>query len=165
MLNGYTVPGLFVDRTQKRTCYLCQNTYQRYLLCCFLVSKYVLPAILTWKCINHTYLLALYTLSTPSTRYFFVYGRWKSNIYLSWCPLAFETPAVPFFLLRNLWIICCFFASKYTICVVFLRFNLKLHQRHLSCCILTSRNIICNFFLAFWPLFIFFIAYFDVCKR
>ena len=32
-------------------------------------------SIFTWKWINHTYLVAVYTLNTPSTSYFHVYNR------------------------------------------------------------------------------------------
>ena len=60
--------------------------------------------ILTWKRINHTYLLAIYTLNTSRTPYFFVYNRCKDNIYLSCCPLVFKTSIIPFLLRRNFWI-------------------------------------------------------------
>ena len=83
MLNAYTVPFLFVERIQRRNCYLRVTTLtfkniSRTLLVVFLsLNMLFLPfsGILTWKCINNSYPVAVDTLNTPSTPYFFVYNR------------------------------------------------------------------------------------------
>ena len=103
------------------------------------------PLIITSKCINQTYVLAVYTLNTPSTPYFFVYNRLKLNICLScfFCPLKdqfvrfsyFETSK---FLGGTFFVVC---LLLYTLFLLFLQviasvepilFHFKL-QKHYSC--------------------------------
>ena len=55
--------------------------------------------ILTSKFINHCYLVAVYTLNTPSATYFSVYNREKCHIHLSCWPFTVKTSVVDFFLL------------------------------------------------------------------
>ena len=68
---------------------------------------------LTWKSINDTYIVAVYTLNTPSTPYFFFYNCEKRNFYLSSSPLAFKTSIVLFLIskpvnmLRSIFFVLC----------------------------------------------------------
>ena len=66
--------------------------------------------VLSWKCINHTDIVALSTLNTQRTAFYFVYNRSKRNIYLVFC--------FPFY--------------NCVLCTVFWQFNLKMHQLFLS---------------------------------
>ena len=75
MLNTYTVPCFFIDAVEKFNCYLSvsilasKNISGILFVVCFSPSMFFLPfpCILTQKCINHTYLVAIYTLNTTST--------------------------------------------------------------------------------------------------
>ena len=52
--------------------------HQRYFACCFFVPKDVVSTIsrhFNLEFINHTYIVEIYTLKTPSTPSFFVYNR------------------------------------------------------------------------------------------
>ena len=77
MLIPYTVPCLFVDRVQKRNCYLTVSTLRfrkisgTLFVFCFSLNMIYLPfcRAWTWKCINHACLVAVYTLNTPRTQY------------------------------------------------------------------------------------------------
>ena len=90
---------LFVDRVQKYNSYLFVSTLTSKnisgTLCvvCSTLNLLFLPfsGILSWKFINHTYPVAVFTLYTPRKPYFFVYNHQKHNIYLSWFPLTFKT--------------------------------------------------------------------------
>ena len=78
MLNTYTVPCFFIDVVEKFNCYLSvsilasKNISGILFVVCFSPSMFFLPfrCILSQKCINHTYLVAIYTLNTTSTPYF-----------------------------------------------------------------------------------------------
>ena len=82
-VNTYTAPWLFVDRVKKRNCYVSKSTLRTKNmsdnLCgvSFCLNLFFLPfsRILSWKCINDSYLVAVYTLNTPTTPYSFVYNR------------------------------------------------------------------------------------------
>ena len=83
MLNTYTVPGLVDDRVQKRNCFLSgsiltpKNISGTLFVVFLSLNMFFLAfcGILTWKCINHSYLVAVYSLNIPRTFYFFVYIR------------------------------------------------------------------------------------------
>ena len=82
-INTYTVSCFFVDKVQKCNGYLSGSILKSKKVSCtwFFVClslNIVLPPfsyILTRNCNNHTYLVAVYTLNTPNTPYFFVYNR------------------------------------------------------------------------------------------
>ena len=77
--NTYTVSCLFLERLKKHSCYVYVTTLRTehiigtLFVVCLSLKMFCRPfsGILTWKCINHTYLLADYTLNTPSSPYFF----------------------------------------------------------------------------------------------
>ena len=84
-LNTYIVPSLLLERVGKCNYYVSISTLiSKNISGIFFVvslSRNLLfqpfSNILTWKTINHTYLLAVYTLNTSRTPYFFVYNTWK----------------------------------------------------------------------------------------
>ena len=122
-----------VLRPSKHQPYLCSNfkssKYVRLsLVCCLFACTYTLVlvfwGILTCNCISRTYLVAVYTLNTPSTP----------------CCLFLTTENVPFIFDAMIWtskhqpydfyifqtseyvrryLVCCLFACKYLISVVF----------------------------------------------
>ena len=132
MVNTFTVLGFFVDRVQKCNCYLSASTLTSknisgvlsvacWSLCMLLLS---FPGILTWKCIYHSCLVAVYTLNTGSTLCFFNDKRLKRNIYLWCCVLAWTTSIGPFSSFKTSkyvrqYLTCCFLPSKYVIFAVF----------------------------------------------
>ena len=89
---------MFVDRVQKRICYLSLITLKPKTISVnlFVVSlsrnMFSVPfcGILTWKCKNDSYFVAVFILNTRSTPYFFVYNDGKCIIYLSCCTLGFK---------------------------------------------------------------------------
>ena len=69
-LNTYTVTSMFVDRVQKRHFYLfviCKNISGNLFVVYFSLNMFFLPffGVITWKSINHSYLVAVYTLNPP----------------------------------------------------------------------------------------------------
>ena len=109
-LNTYTVLCFPFERAQERSCYLSISTLASknisstlFVLSLSLNMFFVpFPGILTSRCISDTYLVAVYTLNSWGTPYFFVYNCGKCNTYVSCCPFAFKTSILPFFSLRNL---------------------------------------------------------------
>ena len=79
-LHTYTAPWLFVGRVQKRNSYFSvgtltsKNISDTWFIVCFSLNMLFLPfsGILTWKCINHTCVVAVHALNTPRTPYFFL---------------------------------------------------------------------------------------------
>ena len=109
-LNRYTIISLFLARVPKHNFHVfvrsltSKNDSVNFFLVYFFLNMFCLPfsSILTSKCINDSYVLGIYTVSTATTPYFFLYMSKKCNISLSWYCLAFKTLIIPFFLLRIL---------------------------------------------------------------
>ena len=80
-VNTYTAPSLFVRKVQKRNCHIYVSTLTNENVTFFVVwlslNMFCLPfsGILTSKCINDRYLVAVFALNMPTTPYFFVYNR------------------------------------------------------------------------------------------
>ena len=128
MLNRYTVPCLFPGRVQKRNCYLSVSTLtskdisSTLFILCFSLNVFVLPfsGILTWKSINHSYLVPVYTqihqarvvslfVAAKNVTFTFHPVLWPSK-HQSYFVSDFETcKYVRWYFLRSL------FASKYVI--------------------------------------------------
>ena len=83
MLNAYTVSFLFVDAIQRHNFSInvsrltTENISDTLFVVGLSLNMFCLPfsVIVTWKCSNHTYVVAVHTLNTLSTPYFFVYNR------------------------------------------------------------------------------------------
>ena len=96
ILHTCTIICMFVQRVPKGNFYLhvttltSKNITSTFFFVCFSVNMSVIPfsGIFPWKCIKHSYLVAVYT------RNFFVYNRWRCNIYLWCCLLALKTSIV-----------------------------------------------------------------------
>ena len=104
-LNTYTVPCFFVYSIHKRHCYFSvstltsKNISSTLFNVCLSLNIFFLPisGILTCKGISHTYPVAVYTLNTRSTSFFFLNNHKKRSISISCCSFAFKTSTVPFF--------------------------------------------------------------------
>ena len=82
-LNTYTVPCLFVERIQKRNCYLSASTLKSknisgtlFLVCLSLHMFFIVfSALLTWKCINRSYVVPnLHSKYSKDTLLLFAYN-------------------------------------------------------------------------------------------
>ena len=127
---------LIIDRVQKCNCYLSVSTLRSQKISGILLVVFLSPsrffgtvsAVLTWICINHSCLVAVYTLKKSGTPFFFVYKRlsptftfhafvWpskhQSNLFFSFNISKYIKPYLLWF----------FFGSNYVFSVV--SFSLK----------------------------------------
>ena len=164
---------LIIDRVQKCNCYLSVSTLRSQKISGILLVVFLSPsrffgtvsAVLTWICINHSCLVAVYTLNKSGTPFFFVYKRlsttftfhafvWpskhQSNLFFPLISLKilsrtfFDVSLVltTFFLLfLSVWNRIAWAAP------IFFYFNVKKHHSRLAFTFLCSTNI---FYCLFW---------------
>ena len=164
------MPCLFVDRVEKYNGYISVSTLTSknisvtLVAVCLNLNIFFLPfsGLLTWKCIEYTYLVAVYTQNTASpfitaenVSFTFHADLWRSEdkLYLFFISKPLNRLPVLF---------CCLFASKYIISAVLLSLTCNCITGTYLVLIFISENIICTLLLAFWQLLTFFTAYFEV---
>ena len=173
-LNIYTVPCSFLDRVQNHNGYVSviilksKHISGTWFVVCLSLNIRLPPFsdILTWKCIKHTYLVAVYILNTGNTPYFFVYKCEKRNLCLpcffsiakhqSYVFSYFETSKYV-----NRYLVCSLFLSKCVFSAIFCSLtcncknstypvNFKLEKHHLHFSLTFPR---CTIFTAFFEAF------------
>ena len=112
---------------------------------CLLINRLVL----LFSCISRTYLVAVYALNTPKTRYCFFLTT--ENVPFIFDAMIWTSKHQPhhFSILETSkyvrwYLVSYFLVRKYVLCTVLLHFNLSIHQPYWSCCSSHSRKCSIN---------------------